>query len=303
MIFEYEGTDIAPLVSVARCAYDAREEGRVPQLVAEFTDARGLWDAWGPKPGDRITVGETGAASTGALYVTDCTPVAGGYALRADALPIPDAIGVREWRDTTLYAVAGQLAAALGLTPAFHGCADMALTYVRQDGEGALPVLARLCMYAGATFDVYDGALHVCGREWTAAQQAVAVLDIAADSDYAYTTRQGYTCCNVNQTEIAGIRRGMAAVGGTSGRELALVLDGRVGFPGTAELSRAGVGILACANARLRGGHVESGALSPLSPGSVCEIRCKQAPSLDGNGVVTRVRNDFAGKKSKVWWR
>ena len=303
MIFEYEGTDISGLVTMDRCVYDARDEGRVPRLSIDFEDEYGRWDSWSPQPGDRVSIRTSGAAPTGTMYVKSCKPVSGGYELRADALPTHDAPSIRVWNDTTLSAVVSQLATVLGLKPQYHGCDDMRFTYVRQRNEGALPVIARVCTLAGCTFDVHDGVLHVCSRAWAEAQDSVATLVLSSDSDYEYIRRPLYTSCRITQTEISGVRPGISATYGDSGRELAIELEECVGFPGSRELERACAGILACANARLSGGHVEGSGLTPLTPGAVCAISCEKSPSLSGAAVVTRVRNDFANGKSKVWWR
>ena len=233
MRIEYEGTDITSLVAVSRCMYDAREEGRVPRLDIVFDDDRGLWDSWAPQPGQRVSVTAEGAASTGAMFVRSCKPVAGGYEIRADALPVPDAKARRTWRSTTLYVAVEQLAATLGLSVLFHGCEDMAFAYIGQDGEGALPVIARLCALAGCTFDVYDGVAHVCGREWVASLESVAVLEIAGTVPYEYERRRAYTSCSLEQSEIAGVRPGLAATAGSVGHGFAVDLDGRVGLPGS----------------------------------------------------------------------
>lgn len=303
MILEYEGTDITRLVTLSRCVWDAREEGRLPQLSIGFDDGQGLWDSWAPKAGDRISVSTQGASATGAMYVADISPVSGGYELRADPLPIPDAPAVRTWRSSTFSAVVEQLAAALGLTAQFHGCDDMALAYVRQDGEGALRVIARICALAGCTFDVYDGIMHVCARSWVESQESAGLLEVSASANYSYKRQRAYTACNLKQTAIQGVRPEIEASCGTSGNVLTMELDGRVGVPGSSELERACAGVLGCANARRSVGHVGADSLSPFSPGAVCTVSCAKAPSLSGAAVITRVRNDFVNTKSKTWWR
>lgn len=303
MIFEYEGRDIAALVSMTRCVYESREEGRVSRLIAEFEDQRGIWDSWNPQPGDCVAVSAKGAAATGKLYVRECRPTAIGYELRADALPRPDVEAIRTWRETTLCSVVSQLAAVLGLGVLFHGVSDMALSYVKQDGEGALPVLARLCSIAGCIFDVYGGVLHVCGRDWVESQASVGTVEIAGDSDYSFRRRQAFTRCSVEQTAISGVRPALAATYGVAGYEFATVLDSRMGVPGTAELERACAGILACVNARQSFGNASSDSLSALSPGSVCDLSCPRSPSISGRAVITRVRNDYVNNRSKIWWR
>ena len=302
-VIEYEGTDISAQVAVSRCVWDAREEGRVPRLSLRFDDAQGLWDSWAAKPGDRIAVAAEGAAATGTMYVKRISPIAGGYEIEADALPVPDTPAVREWRQTTFKVVAGELAAVLGLRAVFHGCEDMPFAYVRQDAQGALPVLAKLCMLAGCTFDVYDGTAHVCARDWAASQESTGTLEVAASSEYEYRTQRAYTLCTINQTAIAGTRAGIVASYGEAGFELAAKLDETIGMLGTSEMKRACAGMLACANARRSGGYVKSDSLSPYSPGSVCTVECAKAPSLSGLAIVTRVRNDFENKTSKTWWR
>ena len=303
MIVTYEGTDITSLVEIDKCVWDAREEGRVPQLLIAFDDLPGLWDSWSPEQGDCVSVSDEGAAATGKMYVKTCMPVAGGFELRADALPVSDSVAVRAWRQTTLRVVVKQLADTLGLKTSFHGCDDMIFSYIRQECEGALPVIARITTLAGCIFDVYDGTLHVCGREWVESQASTGELEIAVESEYEYRDKSPYAACSLIQTEIAGVRKGFTAKHGKSGRTIELRLDERVGVPGTRELDRACAGILACVNARLSGGYAKADSLLPFTPGSTCTVSCEKAPSLSGAAVITRVRNDFERRKSKTWWR
>lgn len=299
----YEGTDITQSITLKRCVYDARETGRVPKLDIVFDDERGLWDTWAPQPGERVSVTADGAAPTGTMFVRSCTPVSGGYEIVADALPVPDTKAIRTWRSTTLRVAFEQLAATLGLKVEYHGCDDMLFAVIRQDGEGALPVMARICALAGGTFDVYDGIAHVCGRDWIASQKITAALEISGTAQYEYERRREYTYCSISQGEIAGVRPSLIATVGSAGHGFAVSLDERIGLPGTYELQRACAGVLAYENARLSGGHVKSDSLSPFSPGVVCAVECAKTPSLTGPAVITRVRNDYYRAKSKTWWR
>ena len=303
MIFEYEGRDIAGDIALSRCVYEARESGRTPELSVELDDDAGLWDAWGPAPGDRVRVVEPGTADTGTLYVERVEPFSGGYALRATSLPVADAQASRTWGDTTFLAVASQLAGLVGLRVVRHGCSDMALARVCQRGEGALPVLERLCALAGCTFDAHDGALHVCSREWAESQPATGAIELSDGSEYDYRRSRPYGSCSISQRAIEGVCGGFSETYGERPPTLSVELQGLVAFPGSAELRRACAGALAYANAPLSGGYARSSSLSPFSPGAVCTVSCPDAPSAGGRAVVTRVRNDFATGASKTWWR
>ena len=303
MIITYEGTDIAPLTAVRKCVYEAREEGRVPELRIEFDDGSGTIDAWAPQPGDRVSVSADGAPATGDMYVKSCLPVMGGYVIRADALPVADVRASRTWKNTTLYVVAAQIAKKLGCKVKVHGCDNMSFSFVAQSDECALPVLARICSLAGAVFDVYGGTIHISGRKWAASQKSSGVLEVPPTARYAYSNGEPYTACAIEQTAISGLRKKIAASAGTSGRTLSIVLDPRIGVPGTKELKRACSGVLATANGRISGGWAMSDSLSPFTPGARCTVESEQAASLSGEAIVTRVRNDYATGNSKTWWR
>lgn len=303
MIIVYEGTDIAPLVTVKKCVYDAREEGRVPQLVIEFSDGKGVVDSWNPQCGECVSVTGDGAPETGKMFVSSCEPKSGGYIVRADALPTPDVRASRSWRNTTFYVVAAQIASKLGCDVSVHGVNDMSFTFVRQDDEGALPLLARLCAYAGCTFDVYDGTVYLCGRSWVKKQESAGALEVPARSGYSYRRDRGYTACAIKQSGMSGYRDSFSASSGSAGRTLTIDLDNNIGFPGTRELKRACAGVLACVNARAEGGNAKIDGLTPYTPGTVCTVECAQSPSVSGAAIITRVRNDYANSKSKAWWR
>lgn len=302
MILTYEETDITSLVTIEKCVWEARECGRIPQLLVEFSDNAGLWDAWGPKPGDRISASEQNAANTGTLYVDRVEPFSGGYAVHAGALPVPDVRAARSWSNTTFLTIVAQLAGILGLSVEVHGADDMAFASVKQQDEGALPVLARICTFAGCTFDVYDGVLHVCGRAWTEAQESVGPLTIADGAEYDYKRQELYTSCAITQLPATG-RAAIVERVGTGFPAFSMVLADDTAFGGSSDLRRACSGVLAYENAQRSGGYVKSSTLTPYSPGSVCDIDCAGTPSLSGRGVVTRVRNDYANKISKTWWR
>ncbi|MBQ9000814.1 MAG: hypothetical protein IJ087_03065 [Eggerthellaceae bacterium] len=303
MIIAYEGADITPLVSVSKCVYDAREEGRVPQLVIEFSDGKGVVDSWNPQRGECVSVTGDGAPETGKMFVSSCEPKAGGYIVRADALPIPDTRASRLWRNTTFYVVAAQIASKLGCGISVHGASDMAFAYVRQDDERALPVLARLCAFTGCTFDVYDGTVHLCSRSWAESQDSAGTLEVLARSGYSYRRRQIYTACSIQQPGIHGYRDSFAASSGSAGHTLSISLESSIGFPGSSELQRACSGVLACVNARAEGGNAKIDGLTPYTPGTVCMVECAQSSSVSGPAIITRVRNDYANNKSKAWWR
>ena len=302
MIVTYEGTDITEEVTIERCVYEACELGRMPWLSVEFQDDAGVWDRWSPKVGDRISVVEEGIAATGAMYIDVAEPMSGGYSLHATALPALDLRAVREWRETTLFTVMRQLSTVLGLGFETHGCSDMALSFARQDDETAIAVLTRLAIFAGCTIDAYDGTLHLCSREWVEAKQPVGVLTLGDESDYAYTRKAFYASCAIKQPESPNAM-GLSEDSGAGDPRLALVLDGSIAFPGSAELRRACAGALAAENAARSVGYARGNTLTPYTPGSTCMVRCDKTPSLAGGAVVTRIRNDFADQTSKTWWR
>lgn len=92
------------------------------------------------------------------------------------------------------------------------------------------------------------------------------------------------------------------ARGAGSGSE-SLVLPEDVWFATSAAMRTAAGNLLAWRNAERAWGSVEQQELCEYTPGCTVEVECPDSPMVGGRAIVTRVRNDYAGGNSKIWWR
>ena len=64
----YKGKNISEEVSIIDCYHDMYAEQRTDTLHITFDDSEHIWDSWGVKTNDEISV-EYGAIKTGTMFV------------------------------------------------------------------------------------------------------------------------------------------------------------------------------------------------------------------------------------------
>lgn len=303
MIVTYRDADITSSVTVTRCTFEQREDGRLPTLTIDFDDSARTWDRWGSAIGDKISVLEDSAPKTGDLYVASCEPMAGTWRIRATPLKVADHPRTQSWAGIGTATALAQIAGQLGLRLACHGLYDAPLASARQEGTG-MAMAQLLATLAGASIDVYDGTMHAWGHEWAVARGHAGTVTLTHESEARLVRRRRFGSCVMTQDPGEG-RAALSweyvrdpALPGTTAR-----VPDAVCYEATEPLKVAAKAALAQANARRDFGSVSADSLSPYTPGVAVRVSSEVNPSFGGLALVTRVRNDLLNKRSKTWWR
>lgn len=305
MIVTYKDADITAAVTVTRCTFEQREDGRLPTLVIDFDDTERTWDRWGSDIGDKISVLEDSAPKTGDLYVSSCEPRMGTWRIRATPLAAPDPPRRQGWDGIATSTALAQIAGQLGLALECHGLYDAPLAWARQEGTD-MAMAQLLATLADASIDVYDGTMHVWGHEWAVSRGSAGTLTLTGESEAHLTRRRRCGSCSILQPAMSNPARPdleWSYVSSLSLPTILKVVPETVAYDDTAPLQVAARSALAQANARLDCGWVAADSLSPYTPGVAVQVESEVDPSFGGLALVTMVRNDLLNRKSKTWWR
>lgn len=305
MIVTYRDADITSSVTVTRCTFEQREDGRLPTLTIDFDDSARTWDRWGSAIGDKISVLEDSAPKTGALYVASCEPRMGTWRIRATPLKVADHPRAQSWAGVGTSTALAQIAGQLGLKLACHGLYDAPLAWARQEGTD-MAMAQLLATLADASVDVYDGTMHVWGHDWAISRGIAGTIALTGESEARLVRRRRYGSCLIEQSAMSDPARPALAWEFVTDDTLPATraaVPRAVGYDDTAPLFVAARAALAQANARQDGGWVAADSLSPYTPGVAVSVTSEVDPSFGGTALVTRVRNDLVNRRSKTWWR
>lgn len=296
----YEGVDIYPDISVNRCLHTMYAAGHADELILKLNDVRGLWDGWGPKPGESLAV-EEGAATTGAMTIDAVVPESGSLTLLARSVP-PAAFEAqsKSWDDVWLHQLCHEIAGRLGLGLEIHDVPDRNYRHVEQRNLPDLEFLSQRCALEGAAFLVFDGRLVVYGekaREESAAEQA---LNVAQGSRFSYkdTANRMYGRMEVGN----GLYTGRFIADATNARVLRRQVAIFISDQGEAD--RFAMNLLRSENRQHRCGCIWSERpLYGFAPGGMCQLETENVAAFDGPGFLEKVRHDYAKGKSTAWFR
>lgn len=94
-----------------------------------------------------------------------------------------------------------------------------------------------------------------------------------------------------------------ASASGTGSESRTYVLPPWAWMKTSAAMQTAANGLLAYHNLARATGHVRQENVTPLTPGVCVDVECDENAMVAGKAVVTRVRVDYVGNESKIWWR
>ncbi len=155
----FRGTDIAPKVGITQASIIDSAGGQLDSVEVVFSDPEGLWSGWDPQLGDSIRLVKDGFDS-GECFVDQRGQRQGLYILRG--LSAPEGVKARRsrsWEKITLLQLAGDVAAAHGLTLSLYGIQDQTYDWVDQTGQGDLEFLASRCALEGVAVKVNNRKL------------------------------------------------------------------------------------------------------------------------------------------------
>lgn len=295
----YQGQDITDSVSINKCYHDMHAAGQADTLHLRAGDAANLWDVWGPRPGDEISV-EYGAAKTGKMYVIETAPENGLYNIRATSAP-PTAFDpqYKAWAQIRLLQIGEEIAKKHGLMFKSYAVTDHLYPYILQAGESDFAFLHRRSALEGCAFLVYDGTLVMYDEAAMERETPSQTVSIGMDGVYRYSGGHGllYGSCALTRGGFTG------TFDAGNGSPRILRPTGDITVSNADEAARFAKGLLRAANKDRLIGWAKGPVLPGFAAASMATLENSRAPSWDGPVFLYHVRNDYAKGESKLFFR
>lgn len=296
----YNGTDIYQDVSVNYCIHEMHAEKQADTLVIRFNDTKGVWSKWNPAPGDTLRFKE-GASDTGKMFLHSMRPENGLYTIRAMSMP-PTGRTKRSksWEGVRFLQLGNEIAKNHGLTFQNYGCTDQLYPYITQTNETDFALFSRLCTLEGAQMLIYDGKLLAYNERYIEGQAPAGTLEVSQGGVFTYHDNRAacYGSCEISSGSFSGKFK---APNATS--TAVLRPDDPITVTSNAEAARFAKGLLRNANKYGRTGQLSKSLLTGYAAASVLKLKTAKASAWDGTVFVYKVRHDFVGNKSTLYFR
>lgn len=294
----YEDTEITADVSVSACVHDSFAESSADTLHLTLNDTRKLWDGWHPKAGEKLKVTD-GAASTGALYVRQCSPQNGLYEITASSVPgTMQEKRTKSWASVRFLQLAAEIASHSGLTLKTYGVPDQQYRFVVQESKSDAEFLQQRCILEGCAFLVYDRALILYSQKYMEQQKPQGELTVTSDSNFIYKDKNSRQFGSVKVSN-GGFTGYYTVNDSASVYKCALP----VCISSQAEANRFARGVLRDLNKDGITATLQTGLLRGYAPGSTVTLQTSSAASYDGTWFITHMRNDYAAGTTKLFLR
>lgn len=296
----YNGTDIYNDVSVNYCVHEMYAEKQADTLVVRFNDPRGVWSKWNPAAGDTLRFKE-GASDTGKMFIHSMKPENGLFTIRAMSMPQSGATKrSKSWEGVRFLQLGNEIAKNHGLTFKNYGCADQVYPYLRQDNETDFALFSRLCMLEGCQMLIYDGALIAYNEKYIESQTPAGTLEIDDNGVFSYADNRAtcYGSCEISGGRYTGKYTAPNAV-----NKAVLRPEKPITVNSNAEAARFAKGLLRNANKYGHTGQFSKSLLPGYAAASLLKIKTKKASAWDGTVFVYKVRHDFVGNKTTIYFR
>ena len=295
----YNGVDIYGDVSVNYCVHEMFAEKQADTLVIRFNDTKGTWSTWQPAEGDTVQFKE-GASDTGKMFVHSMKPENGLFTIRAMSMPKSGKTKKsKSWEGVRFLQLANEFAGNHGLTFQNYGCADQVYPYIKQDNETDFALFHRLCTLEGCQMLIFDGKLLAYNEQYIEGQTPAGSLSVDENGVFSYEDNRGgmYGSCEI-------------ASGSYSGKFIADSSNSSVLRPAVpvqvtsnAEAARFAKGLLRNANKFARSGYFSKSLMTGYAAASILTLSTPRATMWDGTVFVYKVRHDFVGNKSTIYFR
>ena len=296
----YNGTDIYNDVSVNYCVHEMYAERQADTLVIRFNDPKGVWSKWNPASGDTLRFTE-GASDTGKMFIHSMKSENGLFTLRAMSMPRSGATKrSRSWEGVRFLQLANQIAAAHGLTFQNYGCADYLYSFMKQENETDFALFSRLCALEGCQMLIYDGRLLAYNEQYIESQTPEGTLEVDENGNFAYQDNRAtcYGACVVSSGSYSG-RFNAPDVKSTA----VLRPDRPIHVTSNAQAARYAKGLLRNANKYGHTGKFSKALLTGYAAASLLKLKTAKANAWDGPVFVYKVRHDFVGNMSTLYFR
>ena len=267
--------------------------------MLRFNDTKGVWSKWNPAEGDEIRFKE-GASDTGKMFIHSMKPENGLYTIRALSMPVTGKTKKsKSWEGVRFLQIANEIAAAHGLTFENYGCTDQVYPYLSQDNETDFALFSRLCTLEGCQMLIYDGKLLAYNEAYIEAQTVAGSLEVDENGNFTYRDNRAacYGSCEVNSGSFSG---SFKAPGATSS---AILRPDNIKATSNSEAARFAKGLLRNANKYGHTGQFSKSLLTGYAAASLLTLKTPKASAWDGPVFVYKVRHDFVGNKSTLYFR
>lgn len=317
MNFYYNGADIYDSVSVNYCVHEMYAEKQADTLVIRFNDTKGVWSKWQPAAGDTVRFVE-GASDTGKMFIHSMKPENGLFTIRAMSMPKTGKIRKsKSWEGVRFLQLAGEFAGNHGLSFKNYGCEDQLYPYIKQENESDFTMFSRLCTLEGCQMLIFDGALLAYNEQYIEGQPPAGSLEIDENGVFIYADDReaAFGSCELATGSFSGKFVANAA-NGVVLRPKSIVEASRTvtGLPtpkdrqalqctSNAEATRFAKGLLRNANKYGRTGQFSKALMTGYAAASLVTLNTTKASMWDGTVFVYKVRHDFVGNKSTIYFR
>lgn len=295
----YNGVDIYGDVSVNYCVHEMFAEKQADSLVLRFNDTKGAWSKWNPAEGDEIRFKE-GASDTGKMFIHSMKPENGLYTIRALSMPVSGKTKKsKSWEGVRFLQIANEIAGAHGLTFENYGCTDQVYPYLSQDNETDFALFSRLCALEGCQMLIYDGKLLAYNEAYIEAQAVAGTLEVDENGNFTYHDNRAacYGSCEVNSGSFSGSFKAPGAISS------AVLRPDNIRATSNGEAARFAKGLLRNANKYGHTGQFSKSLLTGYAAASLLTLKTPKASAWDGPVFVYKVRHDFVGNKSTLYFR
>lgn len=296
----YNGTDIYNDVSVNYCVHEMHAERQADTLVIRFNDVNGLWSKWQPAAGDTLRFTE-GAADTGKMFIHSMKPENGLFTVRAMSMPLSGITKKSKvWEGVRFLQLGKEIAQNNGLTFKDYGCTDHLYSHLTQERETDFALFSRICMLEGCQMLIYDGKLLAYNEQYIESQTPAGTLEVSENGNFAYHDNRAvcYGSCEVSRGSYSGAFMAPGSTGTTVLRP-----DTTMQVTSDAEAARFAKGLLRNANKYGETGQFSRALLTGYAAASMVTLRTAKASKWDGNVFLYKVRHDYVGNKSTLYFR
>ena len=295
----YNGTDIYNDVSVNYCVHEMHAEKQADTLVIRFNDTKGVWSKWQPADGDAIRF-KDGASDTGKMFIHSMKPQNGLFTIRAMSMPKSGTTKKsKSWEGVRFLQIANEIAENHGLTFQNYGCEDQVYPYLKQQNETDFAFFSRLCTLEGCQMLIYDGKLLAYNESYIEAQPIAGSLDVDEAGNFSYEDNRSrcYAACEI----ASGAHSGKFNAPGAN--TTAVLRPEGIHATSNSEAARFAKGLLRNANKYGKTGQFSRSLLTGYAAASLLQLKTKKASAWDGAVFLYKVRHDFVGNKSTLYFR
>ena len=296
----YNGTDIYNDVSVNYCVHEMFAEKQADTLVIRFNDTKGVWSKWNPAAGDTLRLKEE-SSDTGKMFLHSIKSENGLFTLRAMSMPPSGATRKsKSWEGVRFLQLANEVAGNHGLTFKNYGCKDQVYQYLKQDNETDFALFSRMCTLEGCQMLIYDGNLMAYNEQHIEGQTPKGTLEVGDNGVFTYHDSRAscYGSCEVTSGRFSGSFKAP-----NSKSTAVLRPDKEIHVTSNAEAARFAKGLLRDANKYSHTGQFSKSLLTGYAAASLVKLTTKKASAWDGTVFVYKVRHDFVGNKSTLYFR